>query len=80
MIPPRELIDQLRKTPFFPFTIVLNSGTTIEVRHPDMVRVGRSTFTVFRPDNQDTELYDSFSTFSLLLVERIDHREPSGVS
>lgn len=80
MIPPRELVTHLKKAPFVPFRIVLNSGPTLDVRHPEMVRVGRSTFTIYQPDPQDSELYDSYSTVSLLLVERIEHRESTQVS
>jgi len=80
MIPGRELLDHLRKVPFVPFRIYLNSGKTIDVRHPEMVRVGRVTFTVFEPDEQDSQYYDTFSTVSLMLVERIEHQEPKNVA
>ena len=80
MIPARELVSHLKKAPFTPFRIILNSGRAFDIPHPEMVRVGRVTFTVFESDAQDSELYDNFSTASLLLVERIEHREPSTIS
>ena len=80
MIPARELLSHLKKMPFTPFRIILNSGKTIDVPHPEMVRVGKVTFVVFEPDAQDTEYYDIYSTVSLFLVARIEHREPATIS
>jgi hypothetical protein len=80
MIPASILKSHLQMQPFVPFRIVLTGGKTIEVRHPEMVRVRRATFIVFEPDQQDSDLFDTYNTVSLLLVERIEHREPKTVA
>lgn len=79
MIPASILKTHLQMQPFVPFRIILTGGKTIDVPHPEMVRIGRATFIVFEPDQQDSDLFDKYSTVSLLLVERIEHHEPKTV-
>jgi hypothetical protein len=38
---PEELHASLRQQPFEPFRIVLSDGTNYEVRHPDLLWVGK---------------------------------------
>ncbi len=38
---PADLLAWLRQAPFVPFRLCLNSGRTYEIRHPEMLRVGR---------------------------------------
>jgi hypothetical protein len=37
----REVLDYVKDQPFRPFRILMNSGRSYEIRHPEMVRVGR---------------------------------------
>lgn len=44
---PSDILSYTRAVPFRPFRLVLNSGKTYEVRHPEMVRVMVSTVLYF---------------------------------
>jgi hypothetical protein len=53
---------------------IINSGKTYEVRHPELVKVGRDFIVVFRANAPDAPV-ESFDTVSLLLIEHIEHME-----
>jgi hypothetical protein len=40
---PEELRDELRQQPFQPFRLVMSDGAGYEIRHPDLLWVGRRT-------------------------------------
>ena len=42
-----DLLAWNRATPLVPYRIRLNSGRTFDIRHPEMIRVGRTTVSVF---------------------------------
>ena len=44
---PEDLLEWVRAKPFRPFRIVLNSGRPYEIRHPEMLRVGRTSMHVY---------------------------------
>ncbi len=71
---PETLQGYLRAVPFRGVRIVLNSGRAYEVRHPEMIRVGRDSFVYYHADSPEAP-YDRFETVGLLLVERIEHIE-----
>ncbi len=71
---PETLQAYLRAVPFRAFCIVLNSGRAYEVRHPEMIRVGRDIFVLYHADSPEAP-YDRFEMVGLLLVERIEHIE-----
>ncbi len=76
---PETLQAYLRAAPFRPFRLVLNSGRSYEVRHPEMVRVGRDSFVFYHADHPEAP-YDRFETIGLLLVERIEHIETAAAA
>lgn len=70
---PEDLNSWLRAMPFRPFLIVLNSGQTYIVRHPEIVRVGRTSAIYFWLSNDEEGApYERTEMFSLLLIERIE--------
>ena len=59
--------------PFRPFRISMASGRVFEVRHPEMVQVGRTTITVFTYLSDDEEeAKQREHEISLLLIESIE--------
>ena len=68
---PEDLLAWLRGQPFIPFRIVMNSGTTLEIKHPEFVRVLRTSFLYFEPTIEEN-VYDWRHTFGLVLIERIE--------
>lgn len=46
---PDELVEHLRRRPFVPFRLHLTNGATYEIRHPELIKVGRSQALIFFP-------------------------------
>jgi hypothetical protein len=51
----------------------MTSGRTFDIRHPEMVRVGRSSLLVFSFVSEEPNVYDRYDTVSLLLIERLEY-------
>jgi hypothetical protein len=69
---PEDVLAWVRAAPFRPFRIRLNSGQKYEIRHPEMLHVGRSIAHVFWFSGEPTDPYERFEMISLLLIERIE--------
>ncbi|MBI1832189.1 MAG: hypothetical protein HYR84_12160 [Planctomycetes bacterium] len=72
---PDDLLAWVRATPFAPFRIRLNSGRTFEIRHPEMVRVGRSSANIFTFAGEALDPYERMEMVSLLLIESVEPLE-----
>lgn len=59
--------------PFRPFRVNMASGQSFEIRHPEMVQVGRTTMTIFTymADNGH-EAKQREHEVSLLLIESVE--------
>ena len=74
MITFRRIGTYVAAEPFRPFRITTTSGRTFDIRHPEMIQVGRSTMTIFThldsasPDAND-EPTERQIEISLLLTE-----------
>ena len=69
---PDDLLVWLRAIPFQPFRMTLNSGRSYDIRHPEMLRVGRSSVNVYSFAGEPTDPYERVEMVSLLLIERIE--------
>jgi hypothetical protein len=49
---PTDLLRWLVQQPFRPFRLLVTTGLAYEVRHPELVLVGRSTVTLEFPGSQ----------------------------
>jgi hypothetical protein len=82
MIAPEELLSYVTAKPFRPFRIHMASGETFDVRHPEIVRVGRLSLMLFTFVSENPKIYDRWETLSLVLMEWISQLEatvpPSG--
>jgi hypothetical protein len=74
-VSPQELLRYVRGQPFRPFRIQMVSGRTFDIRHPEMVRVGRRDLLVFKFVGDTPEVYDDWDAVSLLLIESISYLE-----
>jgi hypothetical protein len=72
---PDDLLTWVRSTPFRPFRITLNSGRSYDIRHPEMVRVGRTFINSFSFAGAPVDPHEKMEMVSLLLVERIEPLE-----
>ncbi len=75
MIASNELVKYLKAEPFRPFRIHMASGTTLDIRHPEMARVGRNSMILFTFVSDEPEIFDRWDTISLVLMERVSQLE-----
>jgi hypothetical protein len=76
---PETLLAYVRAAPFRPFRIVLNSGRAYDVRHQDLLQVGRDCFVLFYAAEQGGP-FDRWETASLLLIDHIEHLDVPAAS
>ena len=67
---PTDVLAYTRATPFRPFRMVLNSGKTYEVRHPEMVHVTVGAVVYFHGEPEDPA--ERWETVSLTLLQNIE--------
>jgi hypothetical protein len=68
----RSLLTYVQAAPFRPFRIVMNSGKTYDVPHPETIAIGRDTFIYYFRQKPD-QPFDRVDMVSLLLVQNIEH-------
>jgi hypothetical protein len=68
----QELYDAAHRQPFEPFRLVLTTGAAFDIRHPDLILVGRRSAVIgITKDTQGT-VYDRTFTVDLLQVVGIE--------
>ena len=73
----QEVLNYLLAQPFHPFRIRMNSGRTFDIRHPEMVRVGKRDLLIFTFVTDSPNVYDRWENVSLLLIESLSPLETS---
>ncbi len=71
----QEVLNSLRAQPFRPFRIRMNSGRTFDIRHPEMVRVGKRDVLIFTFVSDSPDVYDRWENLSLVLIESLSPLE-----
>jgi len=72
----QRIVSYVTAEPFRPFRIKMVSGQTFEIRHPEMVQVGRTTMTIFTYLSADEEQAKQREhEISLLLIESVEPLE-----
>jgi hypothetical protein len=61
-----------RAVPFVPYRIRMNSGRTFDVRHPEMIRVTRTTAFLFTFTGEPTDPSERVEMIGLLLIESVE--------
>jgi hypothetical protein len=75
---PDDYYQKLRQRPFEPVLIHVSDGTVYEIRHPDLVMVGRSTILVGTPALGFLgPVFERYDTVSLLHITRLEPLTPS---
>jgi hypothetical protein len=73
MITYQKIGSYVTAEPFHPFRIQMASGRVFEIRHPEMVQVGRTTMTIFTFLSDDPEeAKERQVEVSLLLTESVE--------
>ena len=72
---PEELRDNLCWTPFEPFRLVMTDGTGLEVRHPDLLWIGKRSAMVGLTGDPAQTFYERSVKVDLLHVIRLEPLE-----
>jgi hypothetical protein len=62
---PVGIVQALQRRPFEPFRIEVSDGTSYEVRHPELVMVGRRAIVIGVPAEGQYPVYERTETVSL---------------
>lgn len=73
MVTPPQVLAYVKDQPFGPFRLHMASGRTFDIRHPEMIKVLRSSVLLFKSTGDAPELPDEWETISLMLIESISH-------
>jgi hypothetical protein len=68
----QELHDAARRQPFQPFRLLLTTGATYDIRHPDLIMVGRRSATIGLVDDAQGSAYDHTLKVDLLHIVAIE--------
>jgi hypothetical protein len=68
---PNDLLRLLQAVPFRPFRVIMNDGTIYDVRHQELVDVGRSSW-VYMYVPTPTGTAERYDVLSYLLINRIE--------
>ena len=69
---PEEVRETLRQQPFEPFRLVTTDGTGYEIRHPDLLWVGRRSVMVGLTGDPGQTFYERAVRIDLLHVMRLE--------
>ena len=72
---PQELRDALKESPFQPFRLVMTDGQGYEIRHPDLLWVGKLTAMVGLTGDPGQTFYERAVKVDLLHVIRLEPLE-----
>ena len=67
-----ELHKAAHRQPFEPFRILLTTGATYDIRHPDLIMVGRRSVTIGITHQPNKTVYDYAFTVDLLHIVGIE--------
>ena len=80
MMRPQAVLGYVKAEPFRPFRIHMDSGRTFDVRHPEMIKVLRSSLLVFSSVGETLDIPDEWESVSLMLTESISHLDAPAVA
>ena len=70
---PDDIRNFLNRRPFQPIRITLTDGRSYQVRHPELVMVGRSVIVIGFPAADESEpVFDRFVWVSLIHIMQIE--------
>jgi hypothetical protein len=73
----RKIGDYVTAEPFRPFRIKMASGQSFDVRHPEMILVGRTSVRVYTSTEPGSDNGERWHDVSLMLMETLEPLEPS---
>ncbi len=73
----RKVGEYVEAEPFRPFRIRMASGATFEIRHPEMILVGRTSVRVYTAPEAESGNGARWHDVSLVLMETLEPIEPA---
>lgn len=73
-----DLLERIRQRPFVPFVLVCTDGTRYEIRHPELLMVGRRHVVIGVPAQPGEAVFERTVYLALLHVQRLEVQEPAG--
>ncbi len=71
-MPPEEIQKRLRRSPFEPFRLYLTDGASYDIRHPEMLMVGKRSLVLGLSNDPETTFYDRSIDIDILHVVRTE--------
>jgi hypothetical protein len=68
----QELHGTARRQPFVPFRVILTTGATYDIRHPDLIMVGQRSAVVGLPRDPERTFYDGTILVDLLHIVGVE--------
>lgn len=75
MVTPAQVLSYVKAQPFRAFQLRMASGQTFDIRHPEMIKIGRGFLLVFSFAAGESEVIERWETVSMMLIESISHLE-----
>ena len=73
MMTPRKVVEYVTAEPFRPFRMKMASGQSFDIRHPEMILVGRSSVRVYTvTDEEENEKWHDVPLMLMETIEPID--------
>ena len=79
MMAAKRIMNYMTAEPFRPFRINMASGKSYDIRHPEMIQIGRTTATVFTWMSEDEEeAKEREQELSIILMESVEPLKTAG--
>lgn len=66
------MVEYVAAEPFRPFRIKMASGQQFDIRHPEMIMVGRSSARIYKNNENDPDGSPYWQEISLMLTESLE--------
>ena len=72
MITASDIQEKLNERPFVPFRVIMSSGQFYDIRHPDLVLVGKRHLFVGTASEDNPTMFDRSSLLSMLHLAALE--------
>ncbi len=72
MINSNDIQQKLDERPFVPFRVIMSSGQFYDIKHPDLVLIGKRHLFVGTASDDNPKMFDRSSLLSILHVAALE--------
>ncbi|MGW8256548.1 MAG: hypothetical protein ACWGMZ_03585 [Thermoguttaceae bacterium] len=72
MFNPDDIQNRLRQSPFTPVRIIISSGQTFDVYHPDLVLVGRRDMVIGMASEKNPAQYEQITRVPIMHITALE--------